>query len=488
MNVSYFKIWSLNVNQRGDLAGLLLLLQEKKPDLVLLQEVTLSSDELNTLVMRFGYRGSTSLSLDRGHGVGVLHQVHLPVIEVLPLDPGALLLVRLEGGLSLLNIYAPSGNSFKADRRIFFSETVLRNLRLRENLPLLLGDFNSVIDRKDTMENYRNKNCDSLLDLVNLFGYRDGFRILHPLEIQFTFSKAGFSPSRLDRVYVPDPWGPKLRSVVHSATLSDHKCLEVVLEVVEGVPVVQDLPPRPYWKLNNKVLLEDDFQENFLRVWNKLLERRGDEDFVSDWWDLVAKPGLQVFLRRYSIQRARRRRDTKTYLFMLLDLATNDQDWEQVAILRSRIRSMVQEDVEGFRIRSRTRENVEAETGSLYHVNREVKRGDNTNFRELMVDGTLVQDKDRVEEEIINFFQTLFNGNHRSVEGEPDPVDTGVPFQPDFQNLGEFLQDVGQVPEEEKEELENPLSLEEVEMAIKTCAPTGPPQVWYSEESLVWMA
>ena len=72
--------------------------------------------------------------------------------------------------------------------------------------------------------------------------------------------------------------------------------------------------------------------------------------------------------------------------FNLLDLALKEGDWEEVVYIRSRIRSMIQEDLEGFLVRSRTSEHAEVEAESLYHVAREVKRGKVANLSKLMVD------------------------------------------------------------------------------------------------------
>ena len=47
--------------------------------------------------------------------------------------------------------------------------------------------------------------------------------------------------------------------------------------------------------------------------------------------------------------------------FNLLDLALKEGDWEEVVYIRSRIRSMIQEDLEGFLVRSRTSQHAEVE-------------------------------------------------------------------------------------------------------------------------------
>ena len=145
------------------------------------------------------------------------------------LEPGRIQLLQLigDGFPQILNLYAPSGNNSMDARRTFYGESILRNLRLRGNLPILFGDFNCVTNRIDTTENLNLKKCEALSDLLNLFGYSDGFRTLYPNDIQFTFVRPHMAPSR---VYLPPLWKEKVMEVNHFPTLSDHKGLEVTLD------------------------------------------------------------------------------------------------------------------------------------------------------------------------------------------------------------------------------------------------------------------
>ena len=467
-----FSVWSLNVNQKVNFGNLHDRLRSDLPDLVFLQECIESSDSLNHTFNRFGYRGFSSICEERGHGVAVLYRDTLPIQDILPLEPGALLLVNLED-ISFINIYAPSGNALKAERRKFFSETLLRNLQLRGNTPILIGDFNCVLHRQDTIDNFKNKQCFALSELVNLFGYLDGFRVKYPMDIAFTFNRPSCSPSRLDRIYLPPRWVQSLVDITHSATTSDHKVLAVELEFRSADPVS---PVRvPYWKMNVQILQDPDFILNFHNVWNRLVSNRGKYANIALWWDDYVKPGLKYFLQQFSIHRVRRRRQTKSYLFSLLDLATDEQDWEQVSFLRSKLKEMFEQDMQGFMVRSRSKGYQEREIGSLYSVGREVKQGKVSNLGSLLIDGVEVQDKKVIEEEVTSFFETLFQGRHRSVPGEPDPVDSGVSFKPDWSDLEEFLEGLGQVSPPDRITLQRPVTLEEVTVALKTCASNRSP-------------
>jgi len=129
-------------------------------------------------------------------------------------------------------------------------------------------------------------------------------------------------------------------------------------------------------------------------------------------------------------------------LFSILDLFLDDQDWEEVAYIKSRIRNLISKETQGFLVRSRTKEHAEREQGSLFHVNREVKQGQVNNLNSLQIINVEIQDKVEIETEVFGFFTALLNGHHRSVPGVAEPVDTGKIFEPDPALYPLFLEEL----------------------------------------------
>ena len=185
--------------------------------------------------------------------------------EIHSLAPGRMLLLTLDGGLQFINVYAPSGNQYREQRRMFFIEALLRNLSHRDSLPILLGDFNCILHRSDTTANFEAKNCPALSDLIRLFNYTDVHQLLKPHSLgDWTFSRPGVVASRLDRVlYIPLTLVGYVSSIEHLSTLSDPHL--VVVEINGNVPVpnIRAAVHQPYWKLNSKILQVEDFEGNF---------------------------------------------------------------------------------------------------------------------------------------------------------------------------------------------------------------------------------
>ena len=461
------KLISYNVNHSHNLGGLLHQISGSKPDICFLQEVPQSTEELSTLVQRHGYLAYSSLGPQDRPGVAVIYKINLLVQEILPLDPGYLLLVKLENKINFLNIYAPSGTSKREARRQFFGNTILRNISLRANLPILIGDFNCVLSPEDCEYNYKAKTCPALKELVTLFQYTDMFRSLHPQAIEFTFYRPHLSPSRLDRIYAPNNLKELVSSVQHMSLLSDHKAL--ILELNIPAAAITPKTKASYWKLNTSILQDDDFIPNFLRVWEQIVQQQPEFESLPEWWEECFKPTIKTFLIKFSVMRAYGRKQTKLMLFTMLDLAKENQDWEEVAHLKARIKKMVSEDTQGYLIRSRTKEHAEEEKGSLFHVNREVKNGNINNLESLVINGSETKDKALIEEEVTKYFQALLNGHHRTVPGSLEPVDTGEQFIPDNSYLPVFLQDLEILEQHDKQALEVPISLEELKLALDSC-------------------
>ena len=207
------KIITLNTGNSLVLGGLLSIIRIENPDIVLLQELTVTSGQLKLFVAKFGYsaEANTDLLDITKLGTGLIWKTELPVSEVTSVLECRAQLAKL-GPYHLLNLYAPSGGNHRTERRNFFGQDIFRLIRGVNNSvsPLLAGDFNCVLSPLDTERNFADKTCPALKDLVTGFNYCDAFRSLKPGTSEYTFHRKNSAASRLDRFYVP----PDLASCV----------------------------------------------------------------------------------------------------------------------------------------------------------------------------------------------------------------------------------------------------------------------------------
>ena len=73
-------------------------------------------------------------------------------------------------------------------------------------------------------------------------------------------------------------------------------------------------------------------------------------------------------------------------------------------------------------------------------------------------------DKDAIEEEVISFFNALFNGHHGN-----DLIDKGTLFLPDWSSLDNLLTGLGRISDTEKSDLVGDIQPDEMDFVVKKC-------------------
>jgi len=326
------------------------------------------------------------------------------------------------------------------------------------------GDYNSVLKAIDIDGGigFSQKKCSALEDLVKAAKLVDTFRVKFPYKEEFTFFRAGCAPSRLDRFYVSAELMGEVLSVSHVASLSDHCGIKMRIEMHVDRAVITSSRRATYWKLNTAILDDQDFLPSFTSLWKSILRQRPNFPDIAEWWDKLAKPEIKDFCIGFSIQRSRRRDHTKKFLLSYLRLVLERKEWEEAGRIKSELDLMLRADAMGFVVRSRFKQNAEEEKASLYHAAKE--RSISSNISSLKIGGQTVTRKEPIEDEVINFFGALLNGYHNS-----NLDNTGVSFAPDNTFLGDFLEGLSSMDDDESEKLHEDVDIDEIEFIIKAC-------------------
>ena len=81
-----------------------------------------------------------------------------------------------------------------------------------ETLPILVGDFNCVLEAIDVERNFERKLSLDLKTILGILEYKDAFRITNGNTIEYTYGygNPNSTKSRIDRMHVPKelPTGP----------------------------------------------------------------------------------------------------------------------------------------------------------------------------------------------------------------------------------------------------------------------------------------
>ena len=179
------------------------------------------------------------------------------------------------------------------------------------------------------------------------------------------------------------------------------------------------------------------------------------------------KPCLKDNFVKYSRYRAKARADIIKALFFCLEKEKGRDNWKKVEEIKERLKQMLLEDSMGTVIRSKTGAEAEEERSSLYHLNREHKRGRRNNVLKLKIKNrngneVVTEDEKEIEENVLSFFEPLFRGMHGS-----DLKVKKESFQQDTTYLDEYLDTLEKLTCEEKYYLLKPVDLEEIRETVK---------------------
>ena len=241
---------------------------------------------------------------------------------------------------------------------------------------------------------FNQKKCPQLSDLVAAKNLKDIFRYMHPRTKEFTFFRTNCAPSRLDRFYLSHQHLQEVNFIEHVASLSDHCGVLLDMRVQNVVFSRIKSSIMTYWKLNTRILKDEDFLENFAALWESLKINQKNFPDIADWWEEEAKPNIKDFCFAFSAQRNLRRMDSKAFWLAYLKLVLVDKNWTEVVRVKKVLMDMMQEDTYGYIVRSRFQSNVSEETASIFHAKKEMKNAAKNNITRLI---TMRSNPDYVE-------------------------------------------------------------------------------------------
>ena len=130
------KFLSLNVGMSAALAGLTTIITAQGLDIIFLQEVRLTSEQLGLLVGKLGFQASVNIDVENPTkpGTAIVWKNSLPIQDIFTLVSCRAQLAVL-GPYMLLNIYAPNGSDKRFERFVGeISIVCLRQWILKEEL------------------------------------------------------------------------------------------------------------------------------------------------------------------------------------------------------------------------------------------------------------------------------------------------------------------------------------------------------------------
>ena len=413
-------------------------------DILLLQEVVFTD-----FSFMFGYQSIVNLD-ENNRGTAILLKEGFEIQNVIKLCSGRGIACDVNG-ITLINVYAPSGNSNRQARNNFFTEELaMLCVSAKEHL-ILAGDFNCVLNRSDS-QGTPNINM-HLKQITEKLKIKDVWEKLKK-SIEFTYVRNG-SKSRIDRIYATEEILKKVTNIgIDLAPFSDHNAVTMKL-VLSQQPILRG---RTYWKMNRDLLIIEEVKCKFEKQWSAWKRNIPSYNDVAEWWEICAKKKIRSFFKYESFKKWRNEERKINMFFNCLNEYYHKEqlsveDYQSIKYFKAAITTEYRKRLETKRNRFRGRTILEDEKMSMYHVMEERKRRENLHIASIEINENItLKEKDDILREVRNYYQGMFDGKNLSASAE--------------ENLENCNDSVSKLNDDDNELFEKEVTEEEIKMAI----------------------
>ena len=359
-----------------------------------------------------------------------------------------------------INVYAPTSSSTRAERTNFCNELYFVMTKTKTNNVVIGGDFNMVLDNDlDIVDEGKHdvKEVSDFNKWVSRHSLIDSWRCRNPDKKDFTYSKQNpyFCARRLDYIFMNESLYPFLNRVSHVVmSQTDHKLVNSVYNFDNCER------GKSYWKLNNSLLHEKEYVD----LINNEIDLFSKEPFncpIERFEDLKVR--IRMSTMQYSKQRQRELNDRKNRLHKELNrlnklVVTDPKNTVYVSKLfeiKKELEIFEVQEARGAMIRSRLKAIDLSEKNNKYFLGVEKSRGANNSINKLTVNNTVITDQTTILMELKNHFQAMASVNQDL-------------SRDNINGINEFLKDTdfNTLSEQEKANLEKPISVDEIGKAL----------------------
>ncbi|CAH1276929.1 ZCCHC3 [Branchiostoma lanceolatum] len=346
----------------------------------------------------------------------------------------------------------------KAQRVEFFAD--LHQFMFPNAALIVCGDFNCVLD--PDLDRYSESSAapgQNVQDVVELrsfcgdLGLTDVWRDHHPQERDFTWRSPGNdSRSRIDRFYGSDP--TSCSSEIVSFPMSDHDA--VVLSVIHS-PGTECGPG--VWKCNTEVLTDALFTREFTERYKEWQENKDNHASLREWWEDI-KSKTKVLITQHGKRIAQMAKIIERDLQNEIDILRSrlnvggrcNDTLERYNAAKERLVKLQLNRLAGQRVRSRIKSVEQDEKPTRFFFGKERERGKKRIIPSIRnAEGEEVSSR----KVILDAFQKFYGALYES--GQIDPHDQQY-----------FLDKLNTtLSQDSRETLDSPISLKELEEALK---------------------
>ena len=232
-------------------------------------------------------------------------------------------------------------------------------------------------------------------------------------------------------------------------SLSDHSAVTLVVRLPS-----QNRRGSAYWHFNNSLLDYKYYRNIITQFWTDWRTKRCDFPSLASWWDF-GKSHIKSLSQMYGSKTAKEKRKALIEINQKIDELQSAPDLtpetrDALAEQRNNLNYLLKTEAQGAFVRSRFKHTNETDSCSTYFFNLEKSNSLSKNIsRVRLTSGLISEDPVDIKAHIRNFYKTLYS---RATTDESA--------------LDYLLTDVTK-HSDDAEDLDSPLLLEELDLAVK---------------------
>ena len=421
----------------------------------------------------------------RGVSILIKRGLGIKVLDIEKDNEGRYLWLKFEYmGIkySLFNIYSPCT---ERDQIHFYKEIgqLISQKQSKDVYTIVGGDWNVARNHKQdrgTSSNASKKTkvneiIDEIIDQGNL---SDSFRVKNPRVQEFTWSR-GAEKSRIDMIFVPSELTQAIKSAkIRTAVASDHRA--VIVQLIGS----KYLPRGPgLYRLNTEILQEKEYAKLVEQVIKDAVEIHTFEgteetDSVQVWEEI--KYHIAQKTMEYCKKRAQSKRDLEKELFRRIDVLEKTlyklepKEIEEYKSIKGRLEQIYEGKAKSCILRARARWAAKGEKNTKYFLALERRSFTTQSIYQVQVGDQIIDDFKSVQNEIHNHYQKLYSKSEEEFT---------------LDEINELFDDPDcpKLTEDERDELERPITEKECKEAVFSMAKgkcpgiDGIPAEWYQK-------
>ena len=326
--------------------------------------------------------------------------------------------------ITLVNLYGPNNDSPNFFKQI---SSCIDDIDNEETI--ICGDFNCVLKPELDYYNYKSINNpkarEIVLELMNTKYLVDPFRENNPTKKQFTWKKRNpCKQARLDYFLISETLMQHTKSVViDSSYRSDHSIVILALNLTNFKH------GKSFWKHNNSLLLDSIYLEKInkkildiksqyaLPVYDyEQIDNISNEDVQFTINDQLFLDTLLMQIRGESISYAsfkNKQRNNREKLLMNqiddLENIRNENNMDQLEILKTELQDIRHEKLKGYMIRSKAQHIDQGEKPTKYFCGLEKHNYTSKTISQVeKEDGSVITNQTEILQEIENYYKKLY--------------------------------------------------------------------------------